>query len=394
MNIKFLIKFLSIFFFTFLSNTVSISSKNKFDVTVLGVIDFNSGWGQIPIRFIDKYNPKLKINFIPFCKSNFDYVNDKTKNIINGKDKIFGNATILFFQPLKAISKKLPKSTIKICYTMTESYKINPDWVYTLNKYFDAAVVPAPFLVKAHQQAGVKIPIFVLPILMDLDNYLLNPIKTQKNTPFTFGISAGFGNNHNKNQKMLIKGFIRKFKDNQNVRLKIRGAGGDKEEIEAIKNLITRKNATNISLEVKPLSPQENFDFMKSLDCYVLVSKGEGFSLTPREALALGIPCILSNNTAHEVICQTDYIKSVKDLTIDNVALAIEDVYNNYEQYLLKAQQAREWVKQYTYQNLEQKYINLIKPYKIILGTENLITDKYLMTNSKHLYNKYLTIKN
>ncbi|CDK30746.1 glycosyltransferase [Candidatus Babela massiliensis] len=394
MSIKFLIKFLSIFFFTFLSNTVSISSKNKFDVTVLGVINFNSGWGQIPIRFIDKYNPKLKINFIPFCKSNFDYVNDKTKNIINGKDKIFGNTTILFFQPLKAISKKLPKSTIKICYTMTESYKINPDWVYTLNKYFDAVVVPAPFLVKAHQQAGVKIPIFVLPILMDLDNYLLSPIKTQKNTPFTFGISAGFGNNHNKNQKMLIKGFIRKFKDNQNVRLKIRGAGGDKEEIEAIKNLIARKNATNISLEVKPLSPQENFDFMKSLDCYVLVSKGEGFSLTPREALALGIPCILSNNTAHEVICQTDYIKSVKDLTIDNVALAVEEVYNNYEQYLLKAQQAREWVKQYTYQNLEQKYINLIKPYKIILGTENLITDKYLMTNSKHLYNKYITIKN
>ena len=38
----------------------------------------------------------------------------------------------------------------------------------------------------------------------------------------------------------------------------------------------------------------------------------EGFSITPREALAMKKPCILSNNTAHKKMCAKKYAYGVK----------------------------------------------------------------------------------
>ncbi|CDK30752.1 glycosyltransferase [Candidatus Babela massiliensis] len=370
---------------------LNLKNKPKFDVTIVGLIQESGGWGQLPIRFIRHYMNKLHMNVIPILQD-FNYLDESIKQIVLNKDKTPADVALAFIHPYSSVMPYLPESKIKICYTMTESYYIPQEWIENLNKHFDAVVVPAPFLIDAYKNAGLKKPIFILPIGMELDNYFKTPIKTTQNKKFTFGISAGFGNNHNKNQKMLLKSFISKFNNNPNVILKIRGGGGEKEEIEAIKRIIIRKGAQNVELEVKRLSPQENLDFMKSLDCYVLVSRGEGFSLTPREALALGIPCILSNNTAHEVICQTPYVKSVNQLTIKNIAQALEEVYNNYDLYLAKAHQGREWVKQYTYKSLENKYLNLIKPKNISLGLENTIADNYIITTSQDLVQKYLNI--
>ena len=136
--------------------------------------------------------------------------------------------------------------------------------------------------------------------------------------------------------------------------------------------------------------------------------------MSPREALALGIPCILSNNTAHEVLCQTPYVNSVMsnkvepadyrlvfgqyygyqfNSSITDVEKSLEEIYNNYDYYLQNGKDARQWVQQYDYRNLKNKYLNLIKPNKVILGKENLITDEYIMTDCKKLYQKYCFIK-
>ena len=152
---------------------------------------------------------------------------------------------------------------------------------------------------------------------------------------------------------------------------------------------------------------------MASFDCFVSFSMGEGFSLIPREFLAMGIPCVLSNNTAHETICNTGLVKSVLsnilvkaeyfhlsddcgyhfDTRLDDAVLALKDIYNNYHIYLNKAFEAREWAKTYSINNLKNKYLNLIKPKKLLYGVDNVITDDYLMTNSLILYKKYLSLE-
>ena len=75
--------------------------------------------------------------------------------------------------------------------------------------------------------------------------------------------------------------------------------------------------------------------------------------------------------------------------SIEDVQEALRDVYNNYSHYLALAREGRQWVKQYTHENLEKKYHSLFKPSTIILGERTEVTDAYFMTNSQELYIKY-----
>ena len=144
------------------------------------------------------------------------------------------------------------------------------------------------------------------------------------------------------------------------------------------------------------------------------------FPIGPREALALGIPCILSNNSAQKTICRSGLIRSVpsdipappptdcdwagafgnealgfySDCSLEDVKNALRDVYNYYDIYLKQAKNGPEWVSQYSLQRIKNKYLNLIKPTCVILGNKNEITDDCLMTNSEKLYNKYKVLQN
>ena len=53
--------------------------------------------------------------------------------------------------------------------------------------------------------------------------------------------------------------------------------------------------------------PEQMLEFLDSADCMLYLSKGEGFGLTPREALARGVPLIVADNTGMSEICDSRY---------------------------------------------------------------------------------------
>ncbi len=55
----------------------------------------------------------------------------------------------------------------------------------------------------------------------------------------------------------------------------------------------------NIELIPESLSREQYLDWLRSLDVYCFMSSGEGWSVTPREALHLGKPVILLDAHAH-----------------------------------------------------------------------------------------------
>jgi len=98
-------------------------------------------------------------------------------------------------------------------------------------------------------------------------------------------------------------------------------------------------------------------EMFKTVDCYVTLSKGEGFSIQPREAMAMGIPVIATNISSQKTICESQLVKSVSapflepavfwedqvygyfsECSIDEATEAFIDIYNNYDFYLEKAQ--------------------------------------------------------
>lgn len=406
---------------TFLYCNEKSNKNNKipvsFDVTVIGPVCFADGIGRQAIGFIDCLKDVAHINFIHTrCASDMNLTDlpDDVKNIV--QRKMQGKSNIAILEDVLSNGnpsapeyyyKKVPRSSkIKFAYTMFESTKIPEEWVTILNENFDAALVPDDFLVEVYKNCGVTIPIFVLPLGIYIEKLLALPLKKTTGKPFTFGFSGAFTDR--KNHVMALEGFAAAFKNSSDVRLRLHGRSGN-QVCKKLRERSIELGLTNVEIICKSFNEDEYIDFMQSLDCYVSFSKGEGFAIPPREALALGIPSIIAENTAHKTICQTGFVKSVPSVkempayydhlqkTVGNnfncdvadVAQAMYDVYNNYEEYKEKALLGRKWVTQYLYKNLQETYLNLIKPHEIVLGDHNCVNDRGIITNSKTLYKKY-----
>lgn len=401
--------FIYIISFTFFTYTIS-KNLSQYDLTIVGPIKFADGLAGIATGAISCLEHSLNINTIP-TSLNFTDMPDDISKVIS---KPYGIAKVVLFTDLLWTSlgnslHLIPKqSIIKIAYSMLEANSIPPMWTYILNTQFDAVVVPDKFLVNIYLKCGVKIPIFVLPCCLHLEEFLNRPLKTKQNKEFNFGVSAGFG--PDKNLELLLEAFAQEFGNTKDVKLNIHGrAKTDNLTLSNLISLIAKYNLNNVNINTTSMSRLDYINYMSNLDCYVLLSRGEGFSITSREALALGIPCILSNNTAHQTICNTGLVNAVKsnklvladyqvfgnfkgykfDCSIADARLALRNVYENYDFYLQKGHEARQWVKQYLPLNLKNRYMNLIKPKQIVYGAINGIFKDYLMTNSPALYKKY-----
>lgn len=386
------------------------AKSNSFDLTVIGSLSFSGSIARIPILMMDILYKDLKINFGNTLEYSLKEVPEHIKNIVLNNDGAIPGNVILYTDILwcksQAVCKNLPDGKIKIAYSMLESTGIPSAWVKVLNNDFDAVAVPDDFLVEVYKNSGVRIPIFVLPLCIYIEDFLKLPEKKAANKRFVFGCSAV--NWKRKNLVLLVNAFAKAFKNTKDVFLKI--------HTKSVRNDLNLnkivKQTKNVELIITNLDWNSYIKLISSLDCYVLISKGEGFSITPRDALACGIPCIITNNTAHKVICDTGFVYPVKsdiqeaayyevfgqvcgkqfNCSVDDVVKALHDVYKNYSTYLKKAQKGRAWVKQYLPGNLKNKYLSLIKPKKVILGAVNQVHDDYLITNSRKLYEKYMSI--
>lgn len=405
------LKYINLLFFFNILN--SQNNNSIIDLTLIGTVNFNDGLGRIPIGIADNLNQYIKINLINTnTLSNEDPILKKVLTQVQNKDNLFGKVILVteLSTTKKAIENLPNNDNIKILYSMFETTKIPSLWLPYINNYFDLVIVPDEFWVEIYKNSGVKIPIFVLPIGLYLDSFLKKKIKTKSHNPFVFGCLNSFDDR--KNYELLIQSFIQEFGgSNKDVVLKINGRSFDNNRLKII---LQKLNAENVILTNYELPWDDYINFISQLDCYVNLSKGEGFSISPREAMALGIPCVLSNNTAQKTICNSSFVEFVKSEILEkpifyesvfnddlgffynsdicDVKKALRKIYNNYNKYLFNSNYSRNWANQYNWSNLKTKYLNLIKPKTVKYGVTNMITDDYLMTNSISLYEKYKKI--
>lgn len=386
--------------------------SSPYDVTVVSSIDFNGSVRRHAIGLIETLHNDLKMNFIASRQVCLDDLDPAVKAVVLSEDRRPGRVALLE-DPLEYAKFVPAKSDIKIAFSVCESTQIPDAWVITLNKTFDAVVVADEFFVKVYQESGVKIPIFHLPLGVYIDEFLKKPIKTKANKPFVFRGGARYF--YRKNFELLIKAFVEEFGSSGDIELRING-GGKWSSVPLfiqLKQLVFDLKAPNIFLSNDPFSWTDYVEMMSTTDCFVNISLGEGFSITPRESLALGIPTIISDNTAQKSVCSSGHVRAVPsdkkiaardidiwnsrgdmfDCNIEDVKAAMRDVYEHYQDYLSKAKAGREWVKQFRWEALKAKYLNLIKPKTIIFGDRNEITDDYFMTDSEILYLKYLQVQ-
>ncbi len=384
-------------------------------LTVIGLVCMADGIGRQAAELIDCLKDDITIGFKPTDKNiPKEGISESLYSILKNQKLPLGKV-ILYedYLGLDGLDFKISltglknRESIRIAYSMFESTRIPSEWVLALNHYFDAVAVPDKFLVDVYKNSGVTIPIFELPLGLNLDKFLNLPLKEKPNKPFVFAnLSATYPR---KNQLKLIQAFHVAFGNSPNVKLRINGRYSEPEYSQSIKNELYKLGATNIEFTEMRMQPDLYLKTFQEVDCYVSLSSGEGFSIQPREAMALGIPAIITNTTGQVTICKSNlgyavpslnpipafyplfknYYGNFYDCHVEDVVKALRDVYENYDHYLQQREAARLWVKQYTYDRLKPIYLGLINPKKIVLGEVNKITPDCLFTDSKELCEKF-----
>lgn len=196
------------------------------------------------------------------------------------------------------------KSDFRIGYTMVENTKIGEGWVEMCNR-MDAIFVPSKYLVKVFQDCGVKVPIRC--VKQGIDSRKFPYLKREKKDIFTFGTIGHM--DERKNWKDLIQAFCSEFSPHEPVRLVIKNSN------KYFQHFLFRD--PRIRVVNKNLTYEEILNLYSLFDCFVFPSHAEGSGLPPREAMATGLPTILTNWSGLEEVCDPELNYSLTPIAID-----------------------------------------------------------------------------
>jgi len=195
-------------------------------------------------------------------------------------------------------------SEFRIGYTMVENTMIGPKWVELCNQ-MDAIFVPSPYLVKVFKDCGVTKPIRSVKQGINPINFPY--IKREKKDTFVFG-TIGYIDER-KNWKDLVQAFCSEFSPLDKVELWIKNSNKYFEHMQF--------KDPRIKVINQFYSNEQMTKLYSLMDCFVFPSHAEGSGLPPREAMATGLPTILTNWSGLEEVCNPNYNYPVNPITID-----------------------------------------------------------------------------
>lgn len=197
----------------------------------------------------------------------------------------------------------------KFLFTMMETRRLHKDYVERCN-CADEIVVPSHWCKDVFLESGVKKPIEVVPLGVDLNTYRTDaePIGFSKNLkPFIF--LSVFGWSLRKGYDVMLKAYLEEFTSDDPVTFLIssRYFGSTDEskkkkirsDIAEVSSMVSNPKKPQVILFGDVLPEEMMPRLYAAADCYVLISRGEGFSFSPLQAGACGIPVISSRYSGH-----------------------------------------------------------------------------------------------
>lgn len=275
------------------------------DLTITTGIQEGDGLGKNGYGFIKAINGK-PINYIVKDINGGDIDEDVLKTYANPPSMYGRNIleTSIPMTPQDFGILNYADSNIKLWrYSVFEATELPQWWIkYLTNEKLSGIFVPSEFCKRVFDKSGLNIPIHVATSGVET-----NGVETNKfnDDVFTFAITAQA--EERKNHLQLIEAFKMAFPTNQKVRLKVHARWGH------LCDAIERVCKTDSRIEfIKGKMPLPEFhEWWKDIDCYVLCSSGEGFSMTPRESLIREIPTLISSWGAHETLVNAGVVEYV-----------------------------------------------------------------------------------
>lgn len=205
------------------------------------------------------------------------------------------------------------KAKTKVCYPVFDGSVPLLEWIDVINRDFDLCLSPSGYCAHNLKRHGVTIPCFELECSVLMDDML--EIQPQYNPGRKYRFGCISANETRKNLPFLIKAFSASFSKDDNVELYVHSI--QRPDVICTDELLTKtweecEKRSNIILEKGFKNHQQMLDLWKTFDAYICPQSVTGYFTTPAEAMACGIPCILSDIPVHREL--TKYLPEKNNL--------------------------------------------------------------------------------
>jgi glycosyltransferase involved in cell wall biosynthesis len=309
------------------SKTNNIPETNDLEVKITGHFYDAGGYSKVNRNMaIGLSNLGARVSIEPVSNSINDLSQEELNQLLKFKRGISKNA-ISIDSVIPSFSD-FSSGKYKILYTTLESTTIPNQFLQTLNNYHEIWVT-SDFCKKVLLEHGITKRIEVMPNSFDINLYTQNKEKHEFNPPlkkYVFG--SLFGWSYRKGYDALIKSYLKEFNGDDDVSLLIVSrfqSRSDRSNIikEEINDLIKKHGGSNpahIARCSKVIPEKELPKIYKSMDCFVLPSRGEGFGMIYAEASLCSVPVISTNwggqtmflNTGNSYLVDIDKLEKIE----------------------------------------------------------------------------------
>jgi glycosyltransferase involved in cell wall biosynthesis len=249
--------------------------KNR-KFAMIADIDTTSGWGNVGLNLVKHSAPQYDISLLGRT------FNISERSVISAVSReIKDDMGILIHEQPKHEWFELPFQK-KIAVVPFETSIIPASWVDRLNDC-TAVIVPCEQNRQAFIASGVIVPIEI--VHWGVDGNAFRKLERPNDGVFTFGTMGALSKR--KGTDMLVRAFLKAFPTEKDVKLLCKTSNN---------HFIWANRDPRIEVDMTPVSHEELMNgFFRRTDCFVFPTRGEGWGMPITEAMATGIPAIVTN---------------------------------------------------------------------------------------------------
>ena len=198
-------------------------------------------------------------------------------------------ASVNVFMGIPKIVKGWYAGQHRSIFTMWETTELPSDFWRRL-PLFDQVIVPCQHNVEVFSQYHKN----VIAVPLGVDTKFWTPDGTDTKRQGVFRFHAGGSLWRRKGLDTLVEAFTRLKLPNAELHIKAAPHA---------KDAPTKSPGPNIILHREWMTPRQQLDWFRAADCYVAPARGEGWGLMPLQAIAAGVPTIISNSSGQAEFC-------------------------------------------------------------------------------------------